>query len=92
MVHWHFHTCNTVLWVAVESNSRVTYKVISGQTGLMIFQAKCICAPQFQNEHPDFQSYDSSHWCFSYICAEWGEAGMDENCLHVHFNYDSVGW
>lgn len=58
----------------------------------MISQAKCICGHQFQNKHPDFQSYDLNDQCFTYICAEWGEVEMDENCLQLQFNYDSVGW
>lgn len=76
----------------MESNGRVTYKVISWQAVLMIFQAKRVCAHQLQNEHHNFQYYDLNHWCFSYISAEWGEAGMDENDLHLYFNYDSVEW
>lgn len=64
---------------------------LQGKLCLWYFRL-CVCAHQFQNEHPDFQSYDSNCWCFSYICAKWDGTGMDRDCLHLHFNYDSVEW
>lgn len=79
-------------WQQERHSGVSAYLAISAQAAFVILQSKCPCAHQSQNEHTHFQPYGLNCQCFTYICVEWIEAGVDENYLHFDFNYDSVRW